>query len=1739
MNKLLSRLSALTLLAIAVFAVVLFLKDKAPTKSGSAPTNLTANAATAQNDALSGPVEAQTAASQSPAHNHTHTASTPKTVPLPTISKENRLATALSASLQRMESRKVSIARFEKLRTAKTGDVVQLDIADIQIAGTISGLERKNGFQKFGIQLNSGEGTMFVNLTPKKKIKAHILFDEETHVFTLNGNTEGKSAILEKKTINDIYCAPNQATPAQRLGLTAINAPVYTPSVPAPEDGDIPILNSTPGSDYVVYLDLDGEVVNDPFWTERNNDQTINAAPMADATNASWVTAIFRRICEDYVPFDVNVTTDFAVFNAADVEKRVQCVFTSTNFEGPGTGGIAGLGTFGNDTVCWVFWENEYRAAYAASHEVGHTLHLKHDSTNAREATAAIPGTTYYPGHGDGETSWAPLMGNGDITVSDPFKYPNVTQWSIGDYSDANNQEDDLAIITTQNNGLSYREDDYGDLPLLAETLSATAGVISHYGIIETTDDQDWFKFVTVGGPIQIAADVTDIMSTEGHTGSLTYGTNLAIELTLYDVNGVQIDQSSATTSTLGATLTTNLSLGEATYYIGIDGAGRKDPLTDGFSDYGSLGEYLITGNFSTTSIILLGGDNQDQLVGLGADATPTNGTAFGFATDATSHQFTITNSGVSAVSITDISSDATEFTIDTFTPTTLNAGESQTFDVTFDAVANRLYSATITVNYDDGSAQAYPFAVSATKSNVGGDDNYEQNDTFFEPYNLSDSPGISLQFLLGYGIQNDNDWFQITVPAGNNQINAQCDFINSLGNIDLLLYDQNGYLLWTESSSDDNETLSYLLPNTDGGTFFLLVKSAAGSAFPTGNFYDLTWNYETIAIIPPAAEDSYEENDDYNDAEDISNEPILSNFEGLGTQLDNDWFKFKTPAGDNRLDISCTFDNAAGNIDIAVYDYRGYLIITSTGSTDAEQIAIPISYPGEFYYVLVKSAGSVATGNTYDLEWATSFVSVFDDFYEENDTISTATQALTDPDVRLSDNSILGEAIQFDDDWFEFTPAFDTVVMLIHAEFPAAVGDIQIDAYDFNGNLITTGTATSDGAFVNIEVHGQSPFYLEVTGDDIGDTYDLYYENLTEDKYDPNNSAAAATDLTSQNGIPLSQIEGSGIQNDVDWYKYDVPVGAFSLTVDVAFRHSEGDLDMTLTAPDGTLVGTSAGVGDTEQIIILPIPPAETIPEGVYALRLYGFAGNHNSAYDLVFTVVDPLPTPPPAPEDNYEVNNTHLDPSTVLSDSSQRGVLLSSINGYGTQLDADWYQITVPSGQNMVTVHCDFINYAEGNIDMALYTSGGSPVATSATTTDDETITYLAAASGGTYLIQITGVNAGITYDLSWTSVSPPAEDAYEPSSFGDPTDIDSGSWLSLINGKGIQYNQDWYSFTTTGKNLISLVCEFTHSEQDNLRMVLYRNGYEVESSDGSDNHETIIYRDSIGGSASYKVLIDGSDNGTSYDLIWNATALDATTPVEDNYEDNDDYFEAYSLSNHEGIWLSAIDGNGVKIDNDNDWYRIDVPAGKASVHIDSFVVDSDYDLYLRDKDGRVMSSISGGSESSITPNSDGDTFYLEIRSSFNGTQYDIAWYSTDLSAVNLDVDSDQLADAWEQANGLSISANNTDENLDADRYPNWAEYTLNLDPNVFSSNVVRQFQDSNYTYIQFTQRKDAIENGYTIIVKESPTLSFSSDQAVHVSTVASPDYSEVEIVTYRCSSTLTEAPTCFFMLEINKPE
>lgn len=386
------------------------------------------------------------------------------------------------------------------------------------------------------------------------------------------------------------YVDPAPGEHGDEHGHVEESEPATAGTTAALTESQVLALSSKPDAARTVLLDVDGfggdyggsvgsawdpgytggDGVAEPYDRDGRVD-TFSAEELAD------IHSIWQRVAEDFAPFDVNVTTkepsDPGVIDRSDSSDQVygtRVAITSTATDCR-CGGVAYVGVFdqyGNRyphsryQPAFVYNQGAKYAAEAASHEAGHNLGLNHDGA---------PPEGYYAGHGD----WAPIMGVG--------YYKAISQWSRGEYSGADNLEDDFAVAGS--NGAPLRGDDHGT----GTSATPLSGVAE--GVMETRSDVDDFAF-----SISAGTEVTVSVTPAG------VSPNLDVRATLRTVDGAEVAwadpvvQPSSTDVALGldAAFSAAVTAGE-TYVLSVEGVGFGDPLSSGYSDYGSVGAYSVS----------------------------------------------------------------------------------------------------------------------------------------------------------------------------------------------------------------------------------------------------------------------------------------------------------------------------------------------------------------------------------------------------------------------------------------------------------------------------------------------------------------------------------------------------------------------------------------------------------------------------------------------------------------------------------------------------------------------------------------------------------------------------------------------------------------------------------------------------------------------------------------------------------------------------------------------------------------------------------------------------------------------------------------------------------------------------------------------------------------------------------------------------------------------------------------
>ncbi|MCX6317736.1 MAG: DVUA0089 family protein [Bacteroidetes bacterium] len=343
----------------------------------------------------------------------------------------------------------------------------------------------------------------------------------------------------------------------------------------------IPIRNSNPDYQPVIYLDFDGAVIENTAWNY-NGPIICGSSGLTDVQGLE----IYNRVAEDYSPFTINVTTDSNRYWSAPPTQRIRVIISVSSSWYGSAGGVAFTGSFtwGDNTPCFVFSQllnyNTKYIAEAVSHESGHTLGLYHQAVYDTMCTKL---SDYNYGMGSGEIGWAPIMGIG--------YYQNMTRWHNGPNPyGCTNLQDDIAIITSTSNGISTITDDCDSSFLNAPFLNFSNPSNLRIAKLESNGDVDLYRF-NVGTNRNVIININP-----GSSGVNNAGGNIDLIVSLYNSNK-ELVSTFNDPQKLNVTIDTMLSPGD--YFLSVSaGANNYAAL------YGSVGTYSLHGTLLAGSAL-------------------------------------------------------------------------------------------------------------------------------------------------------------------------------------------------------------------------------------------------------------------------------------------------------------------------------------------------------------------------------------------------------------------------------------------------------------------------------------------------------------------------------------------------------------------------------------------------------------------------------------------------------------------------------------------------------------------------------------------------------------------------------------------------------------------------------------------------------------------------------------------------------------------------------------------------------------------------------------------------------------------------------------------------------------------------------------------------------------------------------------------------------------------------------
>eukprot|EP01063_Lacrimia_lanifica_P009137 TRINITY_DN16167_c0_g1_i1.p1 TRINITY_DN16167_c0_g1~~TRINITY_DN16167_c0_g1_i1.p1 ORF type:complete len:795 (+),score=161.88 TRINITY_DN16167_c0_g1_i1:34-2418(+) len=285
---------------------------------------------------------------------------------------------------------------------------------------------------------------------------------------------------------------------------------------------------------------------------------------------------VWQVVASGLSMYDVNVATDVNSFRKADLKDRGMLCFVNATGRSYAQVNVFGAQPEGRCRGKTFLGGSGRSTGRVALHEAGHLLGLGHDAVILPDGEKGM----YFRGFE--EFKWAPVMGSHKSVHM--WRQDGLQQWSLGEYVNATNYEDDLALIGRH---LPRLEDDIlGTTPLRIDAPPNVTADANTAHIHDRTDEDRWWFYVTKGGgAVDLAIDRVG-----GRQGMLD------VDATLTDNAGRVLAHSNPTAE---RDARINVTLPSYGYYTLIVRGGAEGTPEEGFSSYSSLGEYKISGSIA------------------------------------------------------------------------------------------------------------------------------------------------------------------------------------------------------------------------------------------------------------------------------------------------------------------------------------------------------------------------------------------------------------------------------------------------------------------------------------------------------------------------------------------------------------------------------------------------------------------------------------------------------------------------------------------------------------------------------------------------------------------------------------------------------------------------------------------------------------------------------------------------------------------------------------------------------------------------------------------------------------------------------------------------------------------------------------------------------------------------------------------------------------------------------------
>jgi hypothetical protein len=582
-------------------------------------------------------------------------------------------------------------------------------------------------------------------------------------------------------------------------------------------------------------------------------------------------------------------------------------------------------------------------------------------------------------------------------------------------------------------------------------------------------------------------------------------------------------------------------------------------------------------------------------------------------------------------------------------------------------------------------------------------------------------------------------------------------------------------------------------------------------------------------------------------------------------------------------------------------------------------------------------------------------------DAFEPNDSFAAAS-ILAPPEDHTYD--ALSIHASGNDDYYRVT-ASATGTLRVSLAFQHAQGDIDLEVYNASFTRLGVSDSVQNAEQLSVNAIAGQFFYIRVYGYNgaVNPNYTLTIDQadgsgIPGDIFEDNDIFAAARSLPSLNQTYVGLSIDTPFDNDF----YSVsPAISGTLTVNLAFLHSQGDIDLELLGAAQARLGLSESTDNAEQLSI-PVTAGQT-----YFIRVFGFNGAINPNYSMTISA------PAPSPGDVLEENDTFAAArGLVASDQTYTNLSIEVPN------DDDYYSL-VPTATGTLNVSLAFLN-SQGDINLQLFDAAQQLLASSASTADGELLS-IAVTAGQTYYIRVFGAGGAVNPNYSMTIDPPepivfPSDALEENDTFAAARSLAAADQTYTNLTIDAPNDDDYYSLVPTATGSLNVSLAFLNSQGDiNLQLYDVAQQLLASSATAGDAEQVAL---PVNAGQLYFVRVFGA--GGAINPNYSLTIDHPEIPPGDVFENNDTFATARSLP------ASNQTYNGLSIDapNDNDYYSL-VPtiSGTLTVSLAFLHAQGDIDLELLSatQTRLRLSESTGNAEQASVPVTAGQTYVIRV--------------------------------------------------------------------------------------------------------------------------------------------------------------